>query len=164
MGHNITALVIAEPWREEARARFDLPAVQLTPEIAMFHITHYYGAYWQAKLGWRGTLSVPRGGLFPDDAVLAHIAAELVGYEDVTFGIIVTEYFGGAGEQRAALYKRTHRITDDDTISVNAILKLLGVECADGLDEWDTVGLASHRSTPSGFYSKYEELCDEIGV
>jgi hypothetical protein len=163
VGHHITALVLATPWHEAVRARFDLVAVPLRG-VTMFHIDHYYSAYWRAKLGWPGTLERPPGcsSLFPDDAVLAHIASELVGDPTPTFGVIQTDYFSGAGEQWAALYKRTHRTSGDET-SINAVLRLLGIEAAPGLDEFDTVGLADHRSPPEEL-ERYVELCDQLGV
>ncbi len=161
MGHHISALVIASPWSEAARATFDLVAVPLDG-VTIFHINHYYSAYWQARLAWPGLLEAPQGGLFPNEAVLAHIVAQLVGRPDPTFGIIVTDYFGGAGEQWAALYTRTHRSTPDDA-SINSVLRLLGVIARDGLDEFDTVGLSAHRSDPDEL-EKYVSLCDELGA
>ena len=52
MGHHISAIVLAVPWREEARARFDLVAVPL-PGVTIFHIDHYYSGYWRVVLGWK---------------------------------------------------------------------------------------------------------------
>ena len=161
MGHHIAALVLAVPWREQARARFDLVAVPL-PGVTIFHISHYYSGYWQTVLGWRGTLPTPPDApsIYPDDAVLAHIASELAGDPTPTFGLIQTEYFGGEGDQWAGLYVRTHLAASG---SINYVLRLLGVVAAPGLDEFDTIGLASHRRAPEQL-ERYEELCDEVGA
>jgi len=48
-----------------------------------------------------------------------------------------------------------------DVRDINAALRVLGVVAADGLDEFDTVGLAEHRSTPEAL-DRYEDLCDEL--
>jgi len=163
VGHHITGLVLATPWDEAVRARFDLVAVPLRG-VTMFHIDHYYSAYWRATLKWPGTLERPPGcsSLFPDDAVLAHIASELAGEATPTFGVIQTDYFGGAGEQWAALYTRTHRTSGDET-SINAVLRMLGIVAAPGLDEFDTVGLGEHRRSPNQL-GRYVELCEALGV
>lgn len=156
MGHHISAIVLAVPWREEARSRFDLVAVPLAG-VTLFHIDHYYSEYWQTKLEWSGTLPRPaeaKGMLFPDEAVLAHIAAELAGDPATTFGLIHTDYFGGAGEQCAGLYVRTHLVTGG---SVNHVLRELGIVAANGLDEWDTIGLAAHRRAPEAL-ERYHDM------
>lgn len=100
--------------------------------------------------------------VFPDEAVLAHIASELTGDPTPTFAVIQTEDFGGVGDQWAALYVRTHRTNGDET-SINAVLRLLGVTAAPGLDEFDTVGLADHRSPPDEL-ERYVDLCEALGV
>ena len=163
MSHSITAIVIAgSTWNDQAASDFDLVAVPLAG-VTMFHIDHYYSAYWQAKLGWTGLLERPPGAsLFPDEAVLAHIAAALVGSQTPTFAIIETDYFGGAGGQAAGLYIRTHR-ANGDAASIDDVLRMLGVVAAPGLDEFDTVGLGAHRSAPE-YLERYIALCEQLGV
>lgn len=162
MGHNISAIVLAGPWDPDARARFDLIAVPLEQGITIFHVDHYYSEYWALKLGWRGTIEAPKDAppWYPTEAVIAHIASQLAGREDVTFGLITTEYHGGEGSQWAGLYTRTHRLTDD-RLTVNGLLRMLGVVAANELDEWDTVGLGEHRSAPLEL-ERYGDLLDEL--
>lgn len=57
-------------------------------------------------------------------------------------------YANVMGGQSAILWEdgaEVRRIEDDD--SVNQVLRLLGVTCEEGLDEWDTVGLGRRRQT-----------------
>ena len=94
--------------------------------------------------------------------MVAHIVAALLGTQTPTFAIIETDYFGGAGSQAAALYIRTHR-ANGDAASINDVLRMLGIVAAPGLDEFDTIGLAAHRSNPDEL-GRYIELREELGV
>lgn len=81
---------------------------------------------------------VQLGGVLP--AILTALSAHgAVAY-------IETEYFGGFGTQVATAFVRGARVLD--CASVNDALRVLGVRAAPGRDEWDTVGLAAHRTMP----------------
>ena len=43
------------------------------------------------------------------------------------------------------------------------MLRELGVVCAGGNDEWDTIGLGDYRHNPDHL-DKFQELCAELGV
>ncbi|MBF6137321.1 hypothetical protein IU501_30560 [Nocardia otitidiscaviarum] len=47
--------------------------------------------------------------------------------------------------------------------TINAALRAFGVTAAPGSDEFDTVGLADHRSSPD-YLDRYIDLCDDMGV
>lgn len=57
-----------------------------------------------------------------------------------------TEYFGGAGEQHATVYRAGVRDLRDG--SVNDALERLGVIARRGSDAWNAVGLSEHRRMP----------------
>lgn len=106
-------------------------------------------------------------------AVLDEIGRALSQRGDVAW--IETDYFGGVGESRARLWRAGDVVIAED--GVNAVLRALGVvrvhersELVEGstllralrkvgvepikprlLDEWDSVGLAEHRSTETCF-------------
>ncbi|WP_067900299.1 hypothetical protein [Nocardia vaccinii] len=89
------------------------------------------------------------------------IATELATRPDSTFAVVLTDYFGGIGEQWAAV-----SVDGGPVRSVNAIntaLRALGIRATAGSDEFDTVGLAAHRSTPD-YLNRYIDLCDEFGA
>lgn len=162
MGHNIRALVIRGRFAASACFDVDLRPVELEAGITLLHIDHYYSAYWQAVRKRSGELPIPDSFplVFPREAVLRDIAAALLHEGAPMFGIIMSEYFGGAGGQWGCLLRGTELVCAG---SVNDVLRGLGVQRSKELDEWDTVGLVKHRSSP-GHLEKYAELCEEMGI
>lgn len=164
MGHNITALLIAGAHDEAAAARYDLQPVRLMAALTMFHVSHYFTAYWQAVTGTADHLDVPAGfpPIFPQEGVVRRIACELTGEPAPTFALVMTDYFGGAGGQWACVFTGARR-TSGDEASVNEALAALGVAREGGKDEFDTAGLGGHRRSPDHL-DRYVDLCDELGV
>jgi hypothetical protein len=164
VGHNITAIVIADPFKAEIARELDLVAVPLSSPLTLFHVDHYYSAYWQAVRQCSKHLDVPSEfpGVFPRDGVLAHLVAELTGLERARFVLIQTEYFGGTGDQWACAFTGEHRETGSSA-TINDALRALGVARQANLDEFDTVGLSAHRRSPE-YLDRYVELCDQLGV
>ena len=162
MGHGIIALLTAHPCDAERAAAWDLHPVAVWP-LTLFHLDHYYSAYWQALRGHTGQLAVGRvPGIFPTEDVVRAIACDLTGEAEPTFAVIMTEYFGGAGDQWACAFMGARRISAEGA-TINAALALLGVVARPGLDAFDTIGLGHHRSPPE-YLEKYVALCDERGV
>jgi hypothetical protein len=163
MGHNITALITVDPFDPDVARRLDLIVVPLTP-LTLFHIDHYYTAYWQSVRGCTELLDVPPRfpGVFPREGVVVHIVSELTSRSAPRFGLIQTEYFGGVGGQWACAFTGTHRDSPDDA-SIDDVLRALGVVRREGLDEFDTVGLGDHRRSPDEL-ERYVQLCEERGV
>jgi hypothetical protein len=164
LGHNITAIIIADAFSAEAARNLDLVAVPLSSTLTLFHIDHYYAAYWQAVRGCTKQLDVPSEfpGVFPREGVVAQLVSELTGIETTRFALIQTEYFGGAGEQWARAFTGERRASDANT-TINDVLRMLGVARQGHLDEFDTVGLGGHRIPPE-YLERYVDLCDELGV
>ena len=77
-------------------------------------------------------------------SALAAFMAALSRHGPVAY--VETEYFGGVGEQIATVFDRGARILECG--SANEALRAIGVRAAHGRDEWDTLGLSSHRSMP----------------
>lgn len=130
----------------------------------MFHVTLYYTAYWQALLGVTGHFERPSNAsqlLFPTEKVVGVIAAELSSRPEPRFALVVTDYFAGVGSQAAVVSVDGGPIRPAGDI--NDALRALGATAAEGLDEFDTVGLDAHRSPPD-YLDRYVDLCDELGV
>ncbi|GGK32680.1 hypothetical protein [Nocardia camponoti] len=165
MSHAITALVLPDAHVPEVAAQWDLRAVPLNGNLTLFHVTHCYAAYWQAVQGVTGHFEVvpdrPPQLLFPTENVLLQTARELSGRPNPTFAILITEFYGGMGSQGAVVCINGGPIRA--TTDINDALRELGISAADGLDEFDTVGLGNHRSTPD-YLDHYDDLCDELGV
>jgi hypothetical protein len=164
MGHNITALVITNAFQPGAAVDLDLVPVSLSASLTLFHIDHYYTAYWQAVRRCSTQLDVPAGfpAVFPREGIIAQLVAELTGVEGPRFALIQTEYFGGVGDQWACVFTGERRESGANA-TINDALRTLGVTRRGGLDEFDTIGLGEHRSAPE-YLERYVGLCDELGV
>lgn len=79
--------------------------------------------------------------LLPDEpAAWARAASKAA-----TLAFVSAGYFGGEGDQTAAVFARGQCIAS--AVTINRALELLGVSAADGMDEFDTVGLGRYRKT-----------------
>ncbi len=133
--------------------------------MSLVHVTHFVTAYWQARRGVSGHLATPSGfpATFPSERVLHEIAVAVTGIPDPLYAVVMTEYFGGVGEQWAATY-RVPGLEPVVAGSIDEALRVLGVTTATGeYDEFDTVGLGDFRSTPDHL-DRFADLCDELGV
>ncbi|HEY0737835.1 MAG TPA: hypothetical protein VGD69_23150 [Herpetosiphonaceae bacterium] len=86
----------------------------------------------------------------------------ITGIQEPVFAIILTDYFGGAGEQWAQVY-RGSKVVNPQIRTINQALAQLGVVTSPGMDEFDTVGLGNYRSQPE-YLEKYRDLADTLGV
>lgn len=164
MAHSICAIVLPGAYDEGKALGYDLRGVPLARGLTLFHVDHYFSACWRVKLGVEGDLQgpPPRHGLFPREAVLAVMMAEITGEAEPLFALILTEYFGGIGEQHARVY-RGRRLADPSIRHINEALACLGVVAAGEMDEFDTVGLSRHRGQPE-YLEPYVDLSEELGV
>lgn len=98
---------------------------------------------WSDRLDLRGWVS-ERPVL---NAEVCHeFARALVG--DQPYAIIETEYFGGVGEQAAAVYRAGRELMPPSVAEfgpINAALRLLGIVQGEHADEFNAVGLQRHR-------------------
>ncbi|MET7401532.1 hypothetical protein ABZS66_49430 [Dactylosporangium sp. NPDC005572] len=160
MGHHITALIVTGEPDPAAAAGWGVEPVPLGEGRWLVPVTHYFTAYWQARLGETAALDVPASFpvVFPREGVVLRLAAALA---TGPFALVMTDYFGGVGDQWACVFAGGRRVGGVERI--NAALRELGVERRGGLDEFDTVGLGAHRHPPEEL-DRYEALCDELGV
>ncbi|WP_378736720.1 hypothetical protein [Nocardia brasiliensis] len=164
MPHSITALIVPGPYHADAADKWDLLPVPLRCDLTMFHVTHYYTAYWQGLLRVTGHFELApsaRRLLFPTENVIGVLARELSAQLEPAFALVVTDYFAGMGDQGAVVSIDGGPIRP--VADINDALRALGVTAAEGLDEFDTVGLGNHRSTPD-YLDRYVDLCEEIGA
>ncbi len=72
---------------------------------------------------------------------------ETIGNRELAY--VESEFFGGQGGHIGIIWRNGKRdfLTESDKISMNKILKLLGVKRSLLKDEFDTVGLAENRHT-----------------
>lgn len=72
----------------------------LTAELALFHLTHHYTAYWQARRdGMAGACPGRLPACSPREGVVRLPAAELSGSPAPSFAVIHTDYHVGVGTQ-----------------------------------------------------------------
>ena len=163
MGHNISALCIAAPYDKAKAESYGLLERLAWRHVTVFPIDHYWSAYWQAKRGdIDGALPIPEGShLMPHEGAIRAIAREITGLSAPRFGVIHSDYFGGHGAQWAIACEGDRTLVADGR--VNQVLRELGVVCAGGNDEWDTIGLGDYRHNPDHL-DRFRALCDELGV
>lgn len=71
--------------------------------------------------------------------------------KDKTIAHIKTDYFGGMGYQEAKLWVNGELVYDkSDEFDhkcnpIDEVLRIMGVNCNNGMDEFDTVGLGKYR-------------------
>ena len=163
MAHNITAIIIKGEYDEEIAKEYDLRSVKLEYGLTMFLIDIYYINYWQHALQLEKHLRIspPHDLLIPTEEAIAYIVKEITS-EDKEYALIHTDYWGGEGNQFAAIMKGRDCV-DENITTINAALKYLGVFKKAGLDEFDSVGLSNYRRAPI-YLEKYADLCDELGL
>ena len=163
MGHSICGLVIAQPFDTARANAYDLIARVSVDGVVVFPIDHYWSAYWQARLAIDGLLDLPDGVpiVFPSEAVVCEVVGEITRVATQRFAVIMTEYFGGVGEQWAVVFEGRSRIGELRTI--NSALAELGLACQDTRDQFDTLGLGDFRHNPR-YLDRYRDLCNEIGA
>jgi hypothetical protein len=167
VGHEITALIVREPFDDDAAREWDVVGVPLDRGLRLVHLSHYYTGYWQARRGETRDLDVPVGFpvVFPREAVVASLAAAVTGaasrQQQPTFAVVMTEYFGGVGGQWACAFVAGRRVPE--AVTINAALRVLGIHATDGVDEFDSIGLGHHRSSPDDL-DRYVDLCHELGL
>ena len=160
MPHNITALILKGKYDKEIANKYDLAGKDLGFNLTLFHVDHYYSAYWQFKLGLSGSLRTTNSCvIFPTEIVLAELMKKVAVYSNFEFAIILTDYFGGIGSQYASVYEN-EILASESITTINQALKFLGVPRKYDLDEFDTVGLVNIRSQPD-ILDKYYALCEE---
>ncbi|GGN97175.1 hypothetical protein GCM10010112_89130 [Actinoplanes lobatus] len=157
MGHDITALVVAEPFDEAAAREWDVEGLPLGHGLRLVHISPAYASYQQRLRRVGALLDVPDDlpSIFPREAVLADLAASVTGRDPASFAVIMTDYFGGVGDQWACAFLDGARVPSVENI--NGALRALGVRPDAGLDEFDTVGLSRHHRTPDAL-DRYDLL------
>jgi hypothetical protein len=165
VGHSICGVLLGVPFDTARAAAYDLRSALSNGRCTLLPISHYWSAYWQAKRGGvDGPLDLPPGvpAIFPSEGVVRTVIAEITARSEPCFAVIMTEYFGGNGEQWAVAFQGRRRLSVE-CWSVNRALELFGIEARAGRDAWDVFGLASVRSNP-GYLTRYVQLCDELGV
>jgi hypothetical protein len=137
------ALVAALPVNLEAAAEFDLTVL----ERAGFAVVPLHSAHsdaWTERLNLEPRVSQSAVML---DLPVTRALARAIGCE--RYALLETDYFGGVGTQRAALFEDDAPILESD--SINAVLARLRVARAVDKDEFDTLELGALRSTEPFF-------------
>jgi hypothetical protein len=155
MGHHISAVLLRGPYDAEKARAFDLRPIPLESGITMFPLDGKHCDYWSEKLGVHGSLS-RRPQL--NEPVVHHMVNAIA--DDPLFAVIDTDFFGGIGDQAAAVYRGPKEVIAPWVGyrgPINHALHELGVIPRGALDLFDTVGLREHRD----FDDLYEDYDDD---
>src|SRR5688500_8317147 len=104
MAHCISTIILRGPFDAAKAAEFNLQPVPLTPDLTLFPLTDIYCDDWTTD-SREGFLSErPVLNSFAVHRIINSIANQPL------FAIIETEYFGGDGDQAAAVYQGHNQI------------------------------------------------------
>lgn len=164
MGHSINAIILKGEYQIKEADNYDLRGVQLDFGLTLFYIDGSFTAYWQKKLEQKGFLESNCDVVtwYPREFVIFHLLKLVSKTEHLEFALILTDYFGGVGQQFANVYKENKNV-DFKIDTISKALKYLGVEKGDHYDEFDTIGLGKYRINPD-YLGKYRDLASSIGV
>lgn len=143
MGHHISAVLLRGPYAEEKARAFDLKPIPLGSGITMFPLYGTYCDSWSERLGVHGSHS--RRPMLNDQVV--HRMINTIA-DDPLFAVIDTDYFGGIGDQAAAVYRGRKEVMAPRVSyrgPINDALRELGVVAQGPLDRFDTLGLGDYR-------------------
>lgn len=164
MGHSITAIILKGSFAKEKAEEYDLLPTSLDFGLTLFHIDHYYSACWQYKLKTFGQLDISNIEciVFPREIAISKIIKNISNSENPEYTIILTDYFGGVGNQYANIFIGSDNANRNVT-TINQALRFLGVPAKNGQDEFDTIELGKIRTQPD-YLEKYIKLADEYGL
>jgi hypothetical protein len=151
MGHHIAAVLLRGPFDERRARWFDLRPIPLTAGITLFPLAASYCDHWADRLGIAGFVS-DRPLL---NCRVVHHLIQAVAPEPL-FAVIETDYFGGKGDQAAAVYCGCREVMAPGSGTVgpiNEALRYLGVRASADTDEFDAVGLGRFRDLDDFFDS-----------
>jgi hypothetical protein len=143
MSQNIYAVLLQGPFDDEAARALGLHPIPLPQGITLFPLDADSCDRWEETLGVTGHLS-DRPLL--NCRVVHHLMRQVA--PEPLFAVVETDYFGGQGDQAAAVYHGGREVMAPAAAAfgpINEALRHLGVRAAAGLDEFDTVGLGRFR-------------------
>ena len=155
MGHHIGAVLLRGPYDDEKARAFDLKPIPLEFGITLFPLDPKHTDYWSGKLGVHGSRSPHRPLL--NSEVIHHMVNAIA--DDPLFAVIETDFFGGIGDQVAAVYRGQKELMAPRVGyrgPINDALHLLGVTARGPLDLFDTLGLREYRDFDD-LYEEYED-------
>jgi hypothetical protein len=155
MGHHISAIICKPSADIERLSEFDLPIIR-AGDFVIIPMNARHSDDWSERLelGFGdGRSKVILDGPF------AHHVATIAAEGD--YALIETDYFGGSGNQVAAVYRKgqdlpliaSERVQGG---AINKALRAIGVHARTGADEFDTLGLGSFRDFEDCFSRYYE--------
>jgi hypothetical protein len=143
MAHHISAVILKGLFNREAVQTLDWPSIPLTGELTLFLLDAAFVNHWAVQLGSDAGFA-ERPSL---DCHVVHAMVQRIAPESL-FAVIETEYFGGTGDQAAAVYQGD-RVVLAPMVGVsgpiNEALRCLGIRPSADKDEFDTVGLDRFR-------------------
>jgi hypothetical protein len=148
MGHQITAIVTANPIDELKAREFDLPVfIEHGYRIIGLDVAHT--DYWTEKLDFQ---YIDDDVEIPLDCETTHYFADELGISK--YAIIHTDYMGGIGDQFAAVYEHGCVVMATRSGGINHALHTIGVQCLPGMDEFDSLNLSKYRHFDR-YFEKY---------
>jgi hypothetical protein len=155
MGHHISAVLLRGPYDAEKARAFALQPIPLEFGITLFPLCARYCDDWAERLGVDGFLS---DRPLVNCGIVHHLVNAIA--DAPLFAVIETDYFGGIGDQSAAVYRGQEEVMAPWVAyrgPVNRALQALGVSARGPLDAFDTLGLGEYRDFDDLFEEYYPD-------
>lgn len=143
MGHAISAVVVAGSVNLDRARAFDTKMVPCLAGFTLIALDADYMDVWADKLNIHGDVA---DRPLANTRAVHHMIREIAGA--ATFAVIETDYFGGVGQQSAAVYRGEEELMAPETADygvINSALRLLGVPRRSAYDEFESLGLGNYR-------------------
>ncbi len=151
MDYSITALVAKAPASQTEARKYDLPLF-FHNDFVIVALNFVHADYWAEKLGLIDKSKKP----IILDCRVTHFFAKALGFK--TYAIVDVDVFLGQKQHHAAVYEEGREIMPTLANGINLALKLLGVECRDGKDEFHSIELGEYTSFDELFEKYWNKL------
>ena len=149
MGHSISAIVVKIENPIDSLLDYDLRKI-VSGEFAIIPLNSHHNDHWTEKLG----IGLGHYSKATNDTPFTHFIASRI--TTSPFAMIETEYFGGCGNQIAAVYDvgQPAPIFSSGWVAggaINKALEIIGVPHSCGLDRFEAIGLSENRDFDDWF-------------
>jgi hypothetical protein len=150
MGHRINAIITRDTIDQRKADEYELPVFH-EGDFTIIGLDAAHSDHWTQELSME--YGRDYGEQIINIPVTLHFAYEM---RIKKFALVHTDYFGGIGDQHAAVYENGKMIIGGKDVWINDALREIGVVKKEGMDEFDTISLGDYRNFDTYFEKYYD--------